>query len=188
MLRQRVNKASSQSIIRLQLVKFVSLDLNLAVGHFEGLLIHLQEFGLGAACVIEGGVGDAEVAEHLLLLRLQPDLCISEDEVVLIIKIGDWNPRLGTHLVHPLVSHTEDEAFSEVGSDAWVERALREAADDRAVFELDERKQVLLQVEVGVEVGSVERVESVAELGPELAANEFFKLIRKEEGFTVFHF
>ena len=52
--------------------------------------------------------------------------------------------------------------------------ALREAADDRAVFELDERKQVLLQVEVGVEVGSVERVESVAELGPELAANEFF--------------
>lgn len=62
-------------------VELVSFDVQFVIGHFG----HIQKCGPRNSSVIEGGVGDAEVAEHLLFLGFESDLCVSKDEVVVVV-------------------------------------------------------------------------------------------------------
>lgn len=62
-------------------VELVGVDVQFIIGHFR----HIQECSPWDSAVVESGVGDAEVAEHLLFLRLQSYLCVPEDEVVVVV-------------------------------------------------------------------------------------------------------
>lgn len=110
-----------------------------------GVLADLKELGPGIPLIIEGGAGDTKTAEDkshllfLLLLLAESDVCISEDEVILII-IDHCFSWLLPHVVGLAVRDTEDEALAwllDVVLQYWVGS---EATDLCAVGEMNQHE------------------------------------------------
>lgn len=82
-----------------------------------GVLADLKELGPGIPLIIEGGAGDTKTAEDecllllLLLLLAESDVCISEDEVILII-VDHCFSWFFSHVVGLAVCNAEDEALA----------------------------------------------------------------------------
>jgi hypothetical protein len=140
-------------------IELVGIDIQLVVGHFK----HVQESRPRVRSVIEGRIGDAEIAEDLLLLGFESDLCVSEDEIVIVIRHNRqlW---LASDVIDLLSSHTEQKAFSWSLDTIRINRVNCEATNDCAVGESDEGNQVLDSVEVVVEVDQIEWIILVDEL------------------------
>lgn len=70
------------SCLEAHAVELVGIDIQFVIGHFS----HIQKCGPWNSSVIKGGVGNTKVAEHLLFLGLESDLCVSEDEIVVVVR------------------------------------------------------------------------------------------------------
>lgn len=129
-----------------------------------GVLADLKELGPGIPFIVKCRAGDTKTAEDecflllLYLLLAESDVCISKDQVILIIVYHclSW---VFPHVVGLAVRYAEDEALAWLLDVVLLHWVGCESADLCTVGEMHQDEQVGDAIDILMEVCCVERVE-----------------------------